>query len=73
MTAVGLGQQPKFFTIYTKPISILEISETRKGSPTKIFGTVRQKIFNGKSCYSPPIIQTFSVPEINATVKDPPT
>ena len=26
-----------------------EISETLKGSPTKFFGTVRQKIFDGKS------------------------
>ena len=40
----------------------------------KFFGTVRQKIFYGKSWYSPPsLIQTFSIPEIIATVKDSPT
>ena len=92
-----------------------EISETVKGSFTMFFGTVRLKIFDGKSWYSPflsinflatgnflkhstegfpyeifrhcetknfrrkililppPLIQTFSVPEINATVKDFPT
>ena len=30
-----------------------EIIETLKGSPTKFFGTVRQKFFGGKSWYSP--------------------
>ena len=50
-----------------------EISETVKGSFTMFFGTVRLKIFDGKSWYSPPFIQTFSIPEINATVKDSPT
>ena len=49
------------------------ISEILRGSPSKIFGTVRQKIFDGKSWYSPPLLQTFSVPEINATMKDSPT
>ena len=29
--------------------SMLEISETLRGSPRKIFGTVRPKIFDGKS------------------------
>ena len=89
----------------------------QKVSTTKFFGTVRQKVFDGKSWYSPPplihklfryrkfsetqhrrlpvrnfsalwdkkistenldttppsLIQTFSAPEINATVKDSPT
>ena len=58
MTAVGFGQQgsqavgsgfeslpcQNFFTIYPSHLSIPEISETLRGSPTKIFGTVRQKI-----------------------------
>ena len=34
-------------------LSVPEISETLKGSPTKFFGTVRQKNFHGKSWYSP--------------------
>ena len=33
-----------------------EKSETRKGSPEKLFGTVRQIIFDGKSWYSPPLL-----------------
>ena len=63
MTAVGLGQQgsqavvsgfeslpgQKFLQLIPNIFLILEISETRKGSPTKIFGTVGQKIFDGKS------------------------
>ena len=59
MTAVGVGQQgsqavrsgfePKFFTIYRQHFSTPEISEILRGSPTKILGTVRQKIFGGKS------------------------
>ena len=34
--------------------SVPEISETLKGSPTKFFGTVRQKKFDKKSWNSPP-------------------
>ena len=35
---------------------------------------MRQKLFDGISWYSPPpLIQTFSVPEVTATVKDSPT
>ena len=62
MTAVGLGQQgsqglgsgsshgpAKYFTIFPYHFSIPEISETLKDSSTEIFGTVRQKIFHGKS------------------------
>ena len=66
MTAVGLGQQGSqavgssfeslscqvFLTIYNYHFSIPEISKTLKGSPTKFFGTVRQKIFDRKSWYS---------------------
>ena len=54
--------------------SIPEIIATVKDSPTEIFGTVRQKTFDGKSWYSPPpLIQTFSVPEISETLKGSPT
>ena len=62
MTAVGLGQQGSqavgsgFESLscqialrFIPNISIPEISETIKGSPTEFFGTVRQKFFNGKS------------------------
>ena len=41
------SSHPKFF-------SIPGISETLGGSPPKFFGTVRQKIFDGKSWYPPP-------------------
>ena len=44
----------KIFTIYPWYFSIPGISETLRGSPTKIFGTVRQEIFDGKPWYSPP-------------------
>ena len=37
--------------------SVPEINATVKDSPTEIFGTVRQKIFDGKSWYSlPPLL-----------------
>ena len=62
MTTVGLGQQGsqavgsgfeslprEKILIYPSHFSIPEISETLRGSPTKIIGTVRQKIFDGKS------------------------
>ena len=39
--------------------SIPEIIATGKDSPTKIFGTVRQKNFDGKSWYSPPPYPNF--------------
>ena len=60
MTAVGLGQGSQAvgsmfeslpcqkLTIYPLHFSIPEISETPRGSLMKIFGTVRQKIFDGK-------------------------
>ena len=49
-------------------------SGTQKGSPTKFFGTVREKIFDGKSRYFlPHLIQNFSIPEISETLKRSPT
>ena len=44
-------------------------SETAKCSPMKYFGTVRQKL-RRKIVILPPLIQTFPIPEIIATVKD---
>ena len=65
MTPVGLGQQgsqavgsgfeslcpaKSFYYFYlTFHFSIPEISEILRGSPTKIFGTLRQKVFDAKS------------------------
>ena len=62
MTAVGLGQQRseavgsgfkplpyQNFLRYIFLFPIPEISETLKGSPIKIFGTITQKFFDGKS------------------------
>ena len=43
-------------------------SEAPKCSPMKYFNTVRQKPTENRD--SPPLIQTFSIPEIIATVKD---
>ena len=40
---------PKSFTIYPQHFSIPEIGETLRGSPMEVFGTVRQKNFDGKS------------------------
>ena len=42
---------PNIFTIYSQHFLIPEISETLKGSFTKFFGTVGQKIFDGKLWY----------------------
>ena len=39
----------------------------------KYFGTVRQKLRRKIVILPPPLIQTFSIPEIIATVKDSPT
>ena len=56
-----------------KLFSLPEINATVKDSPTEIFGTVRQKTFDGKSWYPPPSLpQTFSVPKKNATTEDSP-
>ena len=42
-----------------------KVSETQKGSSTKCFGTVRQKIFDKKSLYPPSSYPwKFSIPEI---------
>ena len=40
---------PNIFTIYPQHFLIPEISETLKGSFMKFFGTVRPKIFDGKT------------------------
>ena len=44
---------PSTFTIYPLHFSIAKISETLKGSPAKIFGTVTRKTFDGNFRYSP--------------------
>ena len=50
------------FTIYPSQFLIPEISETLKGSYTKFFGTVRQKIFDGKLWYPLLCIKFFDTP-----------
>ena len=50
-----------------------KFSETLKGCPRN-FSALWDKNFDGKFWYSPPpLIQTFSLPEINETLKDPPS
>ena len=44
---------PNVFTIYPQHFSIPENSETLNSSTTKIFGTVRQKKYDGKILFSP--------------------
>ena len=57
-----------------KTFRYLKFSDRPKCSQTKLFGTVRQKNFDGESRYSlSPLIQKFSVPEITETLKRPPT
>ena len=51
---------PNTFTIYPWHFLLPEIGETLKDSPTKIFGTVRQKIFDGKSWYSSPPLSSIN-------------
>ena len=58
------------------PLSYPKIFDTRnkwntKGFPYEVFRHCETKKFDGKS-WPPPLIQTFSIPEINATVKDSP-
>ena len=61
-------------TSEAKKFSIPEITETLKGSPTKFFGTVRQKIFILKLRYSlAPLIHNFLTPENNETMNESPT
>ena len=45
--------------------------ETQKGSPTKIFGTVRQQIFHRKSWYSPHRHKVFRYPKFSETQTGP--
>ena len=53
---------PNFFTIYPRLFSIPEISELLKGSFRKSFGTVRPKIFDGKTLYPLLCIKFFDIP-----------
>ena len=78
MTAVGLGQQGSQVvgsgfeslscqTFYDLSLTVFDtrISETLKSSFRKFFGTVRQKILNGKSWYSPPLLsKLFRYPKV---------
>ena len=65
----NLDTPPPLIQIFSIP----KIIATVKDSPTEIFGTVRPKIFDGKSSYPPPpSYPNFSVPEINETLKDSP-
>ena len=66
----GKSQYSHLFLIQN--FSIPEKSEILKGSPTKFFGTVRQKNSTANLDPPPPLIQIFSTPENNATVKDSP-
>ena len=83
MTAVGLGQQGSqvvgsgFESLSCQTFLRLSltdfdtrISETLKG-PFRNF--LRDKKFSTENLDTPPLIQTFSIPEINATVRDSPT
>ena len=59
---VRVSVVPNIFTIYPQHFLIPEISETLKGSFTKFFGTVRQKIFDGKLRYPLLCIKFFDTP-----------
>ena len=60
--AVRVSVVPNIFTIYPQHFLMPEISETLKGSFTKLFGTVRQKIFDGKTWYPLVSIKFFDTP-----------
>ena len=64
---------PKFLNICSLLFSIPEISEKLRGSPTKFFGAVREKIFDGKSWYPPFIHKLFGYRKISETQKGSPT
>ena len=50
---------------YAWKFSINKFSESPKCSPIKYFGTVRQKLFDGKSWYLPPLIHKKFFPTRN--------
>ena len=47
---------PNISTVYPESFPIPDFIELLKDSPRNFFGTVRQKISDGKSFYSPPLI-----------------
>ena len=46
---------------YPLHFSIPEINEALKDSPTKFFGTAKQKVFDGKSWYFPPPLLIYEL------------
>ena len=46
--------------------------ETQRGSAARFYGTVGQKV-STENLDTPPRVQTFSLPQFNATVNDSPT
>ena len=59
---VRVSVVPNVFAIYPQHFLIPEISETLKGSLTEFFGTVRQKIFDGKLWYPYYALKNFDTP-----------
>ena len=59
---VRVSVVPNIFTIHPLHFLMPEISETLKGSFTKFFGTVRQKIFDGNLWYPLLCIKFFDTP-----------
>ena len=62
---VRVSVVPNIFMIYPLHFSIPEISETLNGSATYFFGTVRQKIFDGKILIPPPFLPPSPPPVIH--------
>ena len=59
---VRVSVVPNIFTIYPQHFLMPEFSETLKGSFTKIFGTLRQKSFDGNLWYPLLCIKFFDTP-----------
>ena len=59
---------PNIFTIYPQHFLVPESSETLKGSFTKFFGTVRPKIFDGKTWF-PLLCIKFWYPKFSEPLK----
>ena len=78
MTAVGLGHQgsqavgsgfeslpcQKALRFSSKNFRNPKLVKYYKNSPTKIFGTVTQKIFDGKSRHNPLLSKFFRYPKL---------
>ena len=61
-----------WYSYYPQKLWYQNVSETRKGSPTNVFSTVRQNIFNREFRSTHIMHKNFSINEIGETLKGSP-